>query len=131
MRLVRALAAVLTSFGGVPGRGLMLLATFGFVMAPSALSAGPPPISFADIVERVAPAVVNISTTKAITRGEMPDFPFPEPPPGSPFEDFFREFFDQERTPDQMPRRQSSGLGLRGRSGGLRRHQQSRDRRSR
>ena len=25
-----------------------------------------------------------------------PDFPFPEPPPGSPFEDFFREFFDQE-----------------------------------
>ena len=76
--------------------------------APSALSAGPPPISFAEIVERVAPAVVNISTTKALTRGEVPDFPFPEPPPGSPFEDFFREFFDQERTPDQMPRRQSS-----------------------
>ena len=26
-----------------------------------------------------------------------PTFPFPEPPPGSPFEDFFREFFDRDR----------------------------------
>jgi serine protease Do len=108
MRLVRALAPVLTSLGGAPGRGLVLLVAFGCVAVPSALSAGPPPISFAEIVERVAPAVVNISTTKALARGEIPDFPFPQPPPGSPFEDFFREFFDQERTPEQMPRRQSS-----------------------
>jgi serine protease Do len=78
------------------------------VAFPCTLSAAPPPVSFADIVERVAPAVVNISTTKAIARGQMPDMPFPEPPPGSPFEDFFREFFDQERAPEQMPRRQSS-----------------------
>ena len=83
MRLVRALAPVVASFGGGPERGLILLAIFGFVAAPSALSAAPPPVSFAEIVERVAPAVVNISTTQAITRGEMPDFPFPEPPPGS------------------------------------------------
>jgi serine protease Do len=73
-----------------------------------AARAAPPPVSFADIVERVAPAVVNISTTKAIARGQLPDMPFPEPPPGSPFEDFFREFFDQDRAPEQMPRRQSS-----------------------
>jgi serine protease Do len=65
-------------------------------------------VTFADIVERVAPAVVNISTTKAAPQGETPDFPFPEPPPGSPFEDFFREFFDRDRAPEQMPRRQSS-----------------------
>jgi serine protease Do len=78
------------------------------MMAPRVVDAGPPPISFADIVERVAPAVVNISTTKPIGRGEMPEFPFPEPPPGSPFEDFFREFFDRDRPPEQMPRRQSS-----------------------
>ena len=108
MRLVRALAPVSTGFGGVPGRGLTLLMAFGFVMAPCAVFAGPPPVSFAEIVERVAPAVVNISTTKAVTRGQMPDFPFPEPPPGSPFEDFFREFFDRDRAPEQMPRRQSS-----------------------
>jgi serine protease Do len=86
----------------------MLLVAFGLLLVPWATHAAPPPISFADIVERVAPAVVNISTTKAIGRGEMPEFPFPEPPPGSPFEDFFREFFDRDRPPEQMPRRQSS-----------------------
>jgi serine protease Do len=108
MRLVRALAPVLTASGRLPGPGLVVLVAFGLVASPCAVDAAPPPISFADIVESVAPAVVNISTTKAIRRGQMPDMPFPEPPPGSPFEDFFREFFDQDRAPEQMPRRQSS-----------------------
>jgi serine protease Do len=96
----------LTASGRPPGRGLVLLVAL--VTAPCAVHAGPPPVSFADIVERVAPAVVNISTSKAVRRGEMPDLPFPQPPPGSPFEDFFREFFDQDRAPEQMPRRQAS-----------------------
>jgi serine protease Do len=52
--------------------------------------------------------VVNIATTKAARRGQAPDFPFPEPPPGSPFEDFFREFFDRDQAPEQAPQRQSS-----------------------
>jgi serine protease Do len=108
MRLVRALAPVLPVSGRPPGRGLVVLVVFGLLACPGALGAAPPPVSFADIVERVAPAVVNISTTKAIGRGQIPDMPFPEPPPGSPFEDFFREFFDQDRAPEQMPRRQSS-----------------------
>jgi serine protease Do len=43
-----------------------------------------------------------------VRRGPAPDFPVPEPPPGSPFEDFFREFFDRDRPPDQAPQRQSS-----------------------
>ena len=106
MRLVRVLAPVSIAYGRTPARGLVLLTAL--VMAPAAVDAGPPPISFADIVERVAPAVVNISTTKEIARGQMPDLPFPEPPPGSPFEDFFREFFDQDRPPQEMPRRQAS-----------------------
>src|SRR5688572_3911385 len=88
----------------------LLLAAIGLAMAAQQASAGPPPISFAEIVEKVAPAVVNISTTKAARSGPgpTPDFPFPEPPPGSPFEDFFREFFDRDRAPDQIPQRQSS-----------------------
>ena len=106
MRLKRALAPVATACG--EARSCALLVAFGLVAIPWAASAGPPPVSFAEIVERVAPAVVNISTTKAVRPGQIPDFPFPQPPPGSPFEDFFREFFDQERTPEQMPRRQSS-----------------------
>jgi serine protease Do len=79
-------------------------------VAPRVAGAVPPPQSFADIVERITPAVVNISTTKAMRGGAQsaPDFPFPQPPPGSPFEDFFREFFDRDRSPEEMPRRTAS-----------------------
>jgi serine protease Do len=79
------------------------------LIAPDTVRSAPPQVSFADIVEEIAPAVVNISTTKALRRGQgAPNFPFPQPPPGSPFEDFFREFFDQDREPEQAPRRTSS-----------------------
>lgn len=79
-------------------------------VAPRVAGAVPPPQSFADIVERITPAVVNISTTKAMRGGAQsaPDLPFPQPPPGSPFEDFFREFFDRDRSPEEMPRRTAS-----------------------
>ena len=60
------------------------------------------PESFADLAERLMPSVVNISTTTTITTRSNP-FPF-QFPPGSPFEDMFREFgVPQER--------QSSALG--------------------
>ena len=80
------------------------------MVGPGVGQAAPPPITFADIVEKVAPAVVNISTRKAIRSAPpgAPDMPLPQPPPGSPFEDFFREFFDRERPPEQAPNRQSS-----------------------
>jgi serine protease Do len=112
MSLVTAFAPVPTPLRR-PARSrcrTWLLAMVGLGLAASQASAGPPPISFADIVEQVAPAVVNIATTKAVRRGQgpAPEFPFPEPPPGSPFEDFFREFFDRDRPPDQAPQRQSS-----------------------
>jgi serine protease Do len=108
MRLVRVLAPASTSAGDSPGRARMPLVILLLAVAPSAVQAAPPSVSFADIVERVAPAVVNISTTKAVGQGQLPEFPFPAPPPGSPFEDFFKEFFDRDRPPEQMPRRQSS-----------------------
>ena len=60
------------------------------------------PISFADLAERVMPSVVNISTTTTVTTQANP-FPF-EFPPGSPFEDMFKEF----GTPQK---RKSSALG--------------------
>ena len=60
------------------------------------------PGSFADLAERLMPSVVNISTTTIITTQTNP-FPF-QFPPGSPFEDMFKEF----GTPQQ---RQSSALG--------------------
>ena len=60
------------------------------------------PGSFADLAEKLIPSVVNISTTQTVTTRTNP-FPF-EFPPGSPFEDMFKEF----GTPQQ---RQASALG--------------------
>ena len=60
------------------------------------------PASFADLAEKLMPSVVNISTTTTITTQSNP-FPF-QFPPGSPFEDMFKEF----GTPQE---RQSSALG--------------------
>jgi len=60
------------------------------------------PSSFADLAERVMPSVVNISTTTTVTTQANP-FPF-QFPPGSPFEDMFKEF----GTPQK---RKSNALG--------------------
>jgi len=60
--------------------------------------------SFADLAENSLPAVVNISTTQTITPRERPELP-----PGTPFEDFFKDFFDRNGE-GQRPR-QSSSLG--------------------
>ena len=60
------------------------------------------PGSFADLAEKLMPSVVNISTTTIITTQTNP-FPF-QFPPGSPFEDMFKEF----GTPQE---RKSSALG--------------------
>ena len=48
------------------------------------------PSSFADLAEKLMPSVVNISTTQTIQTSSNP-FPF-QFPPGSPFEDMFKEF---------------------------------------
>ena len=48
------------------------------------------PDSFADLAEKLMPSVVNISSTQTIKTTSNP-FPF-QFPPGSPFEDMFKEF---------------------------------------
>ena len=48
------------------------------------------PESFADLAEKLMPSVVNISTTQTV-RTTTNQFPF-QFPPGSPFEDMFKEF---------------------------------------
>ena len=60
------------------------------------------PASFADLAEKLMPSVVNISTTQTVVTNTNP-FPF-QFPPGSPFEDMFKEF----GTPQE---RKSSALG--------------------
>ena len=54
------------------------------------LQAKSAPDSFADLAEKLMPSVVNISTTQTVVTNTNP-FPF-QFPPGSPFEDMFKEF---------------------------------------
>ena len=77
----------------------VLILTFSFSIQSNSQTV---PASFADLAERLMPSVVNISTTQTVTTTSNP-FPF-QFPPGSPFEDMFKEF----GTPQE---RKSSALG--------------------
>jgi serine protease Do len=73
------------------------LARAALLAAPLMLYAGAParshpaPDSFADLAESLLPAVVNISSTQAARAdSEAPEIP--SFPPGSPFEQFFKDF---------------------------------------
>ena len=88
----------------------MMAASFfvaGLMLSLGQSQAADRPDSFADLAEALTPSVVNISTTTVVeSRGGGSQLPqFPE---GSPFEDFFRDFENQDR-----PRRaQSLGSGF-------------------
>ena len=72
-------------------RTLKLICVSIFFVNISSLSfAKDVPASFADLAEGLMPSVVNISTTQTVTTNLNP-FPF-QFPPGSPFEDMFKEF---------------------------------------
>src|SRR5689334_7260990 len=87
-----------------------------FTSAP-ALARGPDGI--ADVAEKVIDAVVNISTSQTVEakgpgadRGAVPQLP-----PGSPFEEFFEDFFKNRRAPggkggnSEMQPRKTNSLG--------------------
>ena len=79
--------------GGMPAAVVAVLLaalTLVAVQAERARAQGAPG-SFADLAERLSPAVVNISTSQMLERPEN----LPDLPPGSPFEDLFRDFFDR------------------------------------
>lgn len=66
------------------------------------------PPSLAPLAERLSEAVVNISTTQA-AKGPQ-GVPLPKVPKGSPFEEFFEDFFDK-RGGKPLPERKVSSLG--------------------
>jgi serine protease Do len=85
--------------------GLAVLTAVHGVMA--AASKGPD--SVADTAEKVLDAVVNISTSQTVA-GQR-SVPMPQLPPGSPFEEFFEEFFKRRGESDQNRSRRVSSLG--------------------
>ncbi len=111
-RPARAVARALPVARASTGMAGALLALGALVLA-LALMAAPAraqdrPVSFADLVESVSPAVVNITTSTTVaTRMENGA---PQLPDGLPFQDFFNEFFNREGQTQPRPR-QSQALG--------------------
>ena len=69
------------------------------------------PVSVADLAENLADAVVNISTAQTV-QGRR-SVPMPQVPDGSPFQEFFEEFFNRQNRDNDQPRRvQSLGSGF-------------------
>lgn len=75
-------------------------------------SAAPPgaPGSFADLTARLQPAVVNVSTTQEIEvgrlRGGVPRFA-----PGTPLDELFRRFQEQQQDGQEPETREAQSLG--------------------
>ncbi|WP_086451781.1 Do family serine endopeptidase [Marivivens niveibacter] len=79
----------------------LMLSAIMVLMSALGAAAQERPTSFADLAEKISPAVVNITTTTVVSTNAGPQGMVPE---GSPFEDFFRDF--QNQGP-----RESSALG--------------------
>jgi serine protease Do len=83
-----------------------LAVAFTIMFVSVGISAAERPNSFADQVEKLSPSVVNISTTTIVNDGPSADMP--QFPPGSPFEEFFKNFGDNNR----QRKAQSLGSGF-------------------
>jgi len=80
-----------------------------FLLVPSLLARSAPE-SFADLVEVLVPSVVSIASKTIIEEKEQYTQPMPQFPEGSPFDEFFKDFFNKEQR--QSPsRRPMYGLG--------------------
>ncbi|MBN8871510.1 MAG: DegQ family serine endoprotease [Rhodospirillales bacterium] len=119
-------------FRSAPARAALLCATAVLALpAASVLPAAPAiarpaPDSFADLAAKLLPAVVNISSSQSVQArnngpGGGPGGPdVPMFPPGSPFEQFFKDFLNRnrpgQRGPGDQPaperRMQSLGSGF-------------------
>ncbi len=96
----------------------------GFVAAllllPSLAFARPAPESFADLAARLLPGVVTVSSSESVSLNNDGMPPIPGFPPGSPFEQFFKDFMKRHPPGGQggqdngppMERRQSLGSGF-------------------
>ncbi len=97
----------------MPGLALIWPLVLGaaLVLAQTiAASAQSRPDTFADLAEKVSPAVVNITTSAMVATSMQPG---PIVPEGSPFEEFFRDFMERNDPDGNRPRRgQALGSGF-------------------
>lgn len=69
------------------------------------------PASFADLAQKLLPSVVNISTLQVVNTG-APNLEMPQFPPGSPFEEFFKDFMEQQQQQGRPRRAAALGSGF-------------------
>ncbi len=94
--------------------GKLLAALLLLALAiPAPASARGGPSGFADVAEKLLPSVVNISTSQTISvREGFEGFPELQFPPGSPFEDFFKELLQKQQPGNDHPtKHKTTALG--------------------
>ena len=101
------LTSIVAQNSGLIARRRLLagLVVLSFVLTSFQAVARPAPDSFADLVEKLLPAVVNISTVQNIEAPKDSEGGAPNVPPGTPFQEFFEEFFNQRGGRGAVPRR--------------------------
>lgn len=103
---------ILSDFQGfAKGAVLAAVTAFGLALAQPAL-AREAPQSFAELVDKLMPTVVNITTTQNVPQQGPRLRDMPQLPPGSPFEELFKEFFDKRGGEEQKRRGTSLGSGF-------------------
>ncbi len=91
--------------------GLSLLGFLAVCFFAASAQAALP--DFTAVVEKASPAVVNISTTQKV-KGSGKSFPHGNSPlpEGTPFDDFFRRFFEDQEAPGREYNARSLGSGF-------------------
>lgn len=99
-RLRRTIAAVLLGTTVLTGSALSgLSASHAQATPPAVTMVQDTPASFADLAAKVSPAVVNIAATQEAKPERAQPRGMPAFPPGSPFEEFFRQFQNPQGGP--------------------------------
>lgn len=94
----RAVAVERDNAASMMMRVTAVMVLLAMLLAAGSVFAKGAPESFAPLVKKLKPAVVNIQVTQQPGKsspGETPQIP--QVPPGSPFEEFFKDFFDKRR----------------------------------
>ena len=99
-------ASLVLRWRGTIGQ-IPLFILMGFLLMTSSAHSRVAGESFADLAQKLLPSVVNISTTSVIKDPSVSP-QIPQFPPGSPFEEFFRDFLERNRPQEQ---RRSTSLG--------------------
>ncbi|MGD9880496.1 MAG: DegQ family serine endoprotease [Reyranella sp.] len=103
---------ILTVFSGIcRSAAVAAVACVGLALAQPAWAREQATQSFAELVDRLMPTVVNITTTQNVPQQGPRLRDMPQLPPGSPFEELFKEFFDRRGGGEEQQKRRGTSLG--------------------